>query len=692
MPGGDFAGYAAQLQWVRDALLAQGRVPRWCVECYGGSAVFTSHTKELLALPLALLTDPVTATKAAWVLWRVLSALGLYLFAARVLGAPAAGIAAGYAYAFGAVPNAQGAHLDMALAAALLPFFWIALVEHFRSGGLGWTLALAALTALLFANNWVYAVVAPVAALGVWALRPWPGRALAPGWAPRSAAALALFCVFAASSVAWLLADAPHHWLKAGENFAPQREFFVERSPFLFFNRAGWLDAWLSTHSPLGVDLALYDGDRRYLGFAVLLLAALGAALAPRGGALRRAAALGTGLFLFQYWLALGPHTLLWQLGGSFGLSEAAQGGVALALRATALGCGGAALWLWRRERTGAAGLGVTALLACLPTLSLWSGLAALLPPFAAQRSPGHFFDTAPFWLCLAFAAGLASLLRRAPSPAWGTGAAAAALALVALDFAPSRHPFSAGEPLAPLREAAALVGAVEGEGGTLRALPPPGYGPRSSWLIAQSELGHAWGWLDWQAGRAWAERLPALAYPTPVRKPDGSVWLEPDSQALAALRVGYFLLPEARARLPEPWRRVGTGGPFALWQQPEVAPMAQGLRGEGSAESDFEVAYSRPAPERIRLDYDAGPEPGVLRLNESYHPWWHARAAGEALAVRAEGSVMELEVGPGPGRVELRFERPFGVAASDGLSAVAWIALLPALALRAGWRRRQGL
>src|SRR5262245_57975757 len=107
MPQGDFPGYAAQVQYVRDALLEHGRVPLWCAECYGGTTNFTSNLKEYVAFPLAVVFEPVFATKLAILLLRIAAAFGLYVLAARWLAAPVAGIAAGYVYGFGAIPNYQ---------------------------------------------------------------------------------------------------------------------------------------------------------------------------------------------------------------------------------------------------------------------------------------------------------------------------------------------------------------------------------------------------------------------------------------------------------------------------------------------------------------------------------------------------------------------------------------------------------
>src|SRR5262245_12804920 len=95
MPPDDFPGYAAQVQYVRDALLEYGRVPRWCIECYGGTTNFTGNLKEYLAFPLAVSLGPIAATKLVFLILKVAGGLGLYAIVARYLAAPAVGIIAG---------------------------------------------------------------------------------------------------------------------------------------------------------------------------------------------------------------------------------------------------------------------------------------------------------------------------------------------------------------------------------------------------------------------------------------------------------------------------------------------------------------------------------------------------------------------------------------------------------------------
>ena len=94
MPLGDFPGYVAQMQYVRDALLRYGRVPLWCSECYGGTTNFTGHWKEVGGFPLAVWLGPLLATKTLFALLKGLSALGLYWVVVRLFDAPLAGLVA----------------------------------------------------------------------------------------------------------------------------------------------------------------------------------------------------------------------------------------------------------------------------------------------------------------------------------------------------------------------------------------------------------------------------------------------------------------------------------------------------------------------------------------------------------------------------------------------------------------------
>ena len=278
MPPGDAAGYVAQVQYVRDALLEHGRVPLWCVECYAGASQFTGHLKEYLVLPLALLVNPLLATKLGVLLLRVLGGFGLYWLAARLFGAPLAGLVAGYAYAFGSIANHHTALLDLALASALLPASLLAADLVVRRRPLGAVLALGALAAALLVNNWVYALSLPVAVAALMAARvlrsdPAEAGAGAP-WQRagvlRVVAALGVALVLAGSQLAWIAADTRHHALLVDEVMEVGRQNFIERSPFLLVNRENLLAGWLADHRPPGLDITVWDQGGSYLGVVVL--------------------------------------------------------------------------------------------------------------------------------------------------------------------------------------------------------------------------------------------------------------------------------------------------------------------------------------------------------------------------------------------------------------------------------------
>ncbi len=720
MPPGDFPGYAAQVQYVRDALLEHGRVPRWCVECYGGATHFTASWKEYLVFPLAVAFEPVLATKLAFVLLRLIGAFGLYWLAARELAAPAAGIAAGYAYSYGAIANHEIEHLDVAVAAALLPYLWICAVELLRRGGARWAIALGVAVACQLANHWVHAVSAPFAVLGLALLRPWRtrgdestswrDRALTRRSALRVLAALAVFAVFAASPIAWLAADARNHSLMPNEVTQAHRGIYVERSPFLFANRDDVLAPWLARHQP-PYGVAIADGGRRYLGAAVAVVMLAGAAALRRDPARRRWAALAGLVFGVQYWLSLGPRTLLWQVATSLHWTPVTQARLAVAMGVGAALCALAAAAPIGRARAWRLPLLGAAALLLFPMASLWSACASWLPMLAAQRSPGHFFDTAPFALSLAFAACLAGLAARTARPRLAHALVAAVGLALVLDYRPSARAFAAGEPLAPLRRSAALVADLPGEGGSLRVGLGPAYSPLASWVLAQSRAGHAWGWLRWQAGKYWWDSYATAAFGEALAEPASRAWSERYAPLLRAARVRHLLLEKTPAP-PAPWRRARGDGRFALWEQPDVPPIAvayaawkvwDGARGSAevvaaadalranallvappadsslatSAPAPIAVTYHRPAPERMQLALDAGDAPALVFVSEGYHPWWRAQVDGlPAPVLRAAIAHVAVPVAPGRHEVELRLVRPALVAAADWISACAWLAL----------------
>jgi hypothetical protein len=96
---------------------------------------------------------------------------------------------------------------------------------------------------------------------------------------------------------------------------------------------------------------------------------------------------------------------------------------------------------------------------------------------------------------------------------------------------------------------------------------------------------------------------------------------------------------------------------------------------------SRIEVQYTRPAPEHITLELDAGGGDALAFVSESYHPWWRARVDDEpAPLIRAMSTFMAVKVGPGEHRVDLAFRRPAPVWAADWLSRASWVATLAGL------------
>jgi hypothetical protein len=777
MPGGDFPGYAAQIQYVRDALLRHGRVPLWCTGCYGGTTNFTGHLKEYLAFPFAVWGGPVLAGKLLFSLARFAAALGLYGVVARLFAAPGVGLVAGYAYGFGALANHQGEHLDVAVAAALYPPILLAGAGMLRRGSARPACAFGVLVACQLVNNWVHALPAFVALALLAALRPWrdpagpPERPAWSRWARLLALAFAVFLAFAGSQLAWIASDARNHRLTAGHFVAKEQRIYIEWSPFLFLNRDGVLRSWLSEHHPPGLAAAGLDVGRRYLGAVVLAVCAAGGLAARRDPRLRRWAALAGLLFVFQYWLSLGPRTLLWQLAGSLHGPPEAERAVRAALLAGALACGllalAAGLGRGRRRpgplsRASPAGLLAAGLLLAFPTFSLWSLAARVAPVLRLQRSPGHYFDTAGFWLYLLFAIALVALARRIPRRrVAGALVAGVGLAVVA-DFWPSRRVFAEGLPMGPLRRARELVAALpeqasearsrpQASGGlaagsspaasspeTLRLALSPEYSPLASFVAENAPVGHAWGWLRWQAGRYWADFVAAAVWsPDPTLHQAGRRRATANVPLLAAGRIRYYLVDAASGwgAPPPPWRLLHAGEPFSVWEQPRVAPVASGFRAavpvvdEAAADlptlvsralrdhalvvsaprgvelhlpgppgpPPFPVGYRRPRPEQIALDVQAGGEPALVFVSEGYHPWWRATVDGEPAPLwRAQIAFMAVAVGTGSHAVELAFERPGWLAAADRASAAAWIALflcVPGawLARRLRGRRRGG-
>jgi hypothetical protein len=586
LPLGDFPGYVSVVQFVHDALLRDGRVPRWCSRCFGGTTYFVSSFKEYLAFPLALAVGSLWATKTMFLVAKVLAGLATYAIFARLFRAPGAGLVAGYAYGFGASANHQTEHLDVHVSSVLLPLALLTAVEALRRRRWSWAAGCGVLTACQLATNLVQLPVYAVLSALLLAIRPWrddPGHEPRPERRPWSTAGvgLAVFLVFGASQLAWLAFDLGNHLLIDPEVAAMQRQVFVEHSPFYLLNRANWLGPWLADHHPPGMEIALLDPERRYLGLVPLGVALLGWLCARRRPSLRRWYLTAGLLFLFQYWMALGSRTLLWQIARTFHWSDAAEERLALGLGLGAAGslAGAVALAIGRRRsRAAIARLAGLALALFFVSHSLFEMLRRVVPLLDLQRAPGHFFDLAPFSVSLLFGLGLVAcrdVLRRP-----GLGRAAVGLAGLAtvVDFWPSTAAYEDGTPLGPLRAIQRAAAELPGEDGTLRLMIVPGQSGLNTMLGMRSEAGLAWTWLPWQAGRHWPAFVTAATLGGPRER---ELDREPVSDRLLAIgRLRYLLTAfEAPLESAPPWVPRTASGRFGLWEQPDVMPMAAGYR-----------------------------------------------------------------------------------------------------------------
>lgn len=153
--------------------------------------------------------------------------------------------------------------------------------------------------------------------------------------------------------------------------------------------------------------------------------------------------------------------------------------------------------------------------------------------------------------------------------------------------------------------------------------------------------------------------------YFTPLARWDGG-WLD---------RLGVrWLLTAPGAGPPATPAELAYDGPDArVWRREGALPA---VRWAGAPPGCTAREVDR-APGRWTIDWHCG-QPALLVVAESWDPGWRARtASGRALAVeRAERVLLGLRLGPGEGRVALRY-RPSGLVAGGLLSAGGLVVLL---------------
>jgi len=608
IPLGDFQGAASSVEYLVEALRRHGWVPAWNPKWFAGTAHFSGVFHYVVTVPFALLAGVLRGPQLMIGVAKIGAGIGVYAIFARLLHAPLAGLVAGYAYAFGTPSNyVHSTGLDQAISSALLPAIFIASVELVRCRQPKWAVILGVLVACELGHNYAYvtASLTPVMLGLVLALRPWRTTsdadrltdvALVKRWGGLVALAALVCLPFAASQVAWLAADLRHHTLHDPAHVAWAVEVFIEHTPFLYLNRNGWLGPWLAAHHP--PEMPLYADDpvmntRHYLGIVAMAVAAIGWMWARRQYSLRRWYQLFGLLFVVQYWLSLGPRTVLWQIGRSFGWPESADAGLRRALEIGALVALGWAIALARRPSPKRRpfrielALGV-ALLVFMISHSLFAMGRQVIPLWRGLRSPGHFFDLAPFsFYCMVGvgAAGLGQALstRRMLGNALGV----ALLALVALDFWPSVQFFHRGRPVQPVQGFRQVMAQLPAEEGPLRvALPetsPSAFGA-ATLVISGAAVDGAWNWLPWQAGKHWPTYLgAAMAWLEAEPSGEGGERLRSLGYVLGGIaRLKYFLEEldgHADLELGPPWQVRAENARFRLWARPDVMPMSYGVR-----------------------------------------------------------------------------------------------------------------
>jgi hypothetical protein len=360
-----------------------------------------------------------------------------------------------------------------------------------------------------------------------------------------------------------------------------------------------------------------------------------------------------------------------------------------------------------------------------------------MLPVLAALRSPGHFFDLAPFAFFALVGVSLAACTRAVRDPRLRAGLGTGVALLLWLDYRPSTAAFESGLPLEAMRQAERELAHLPSEDGTLRVAMLPGLYLPGATLVGTT-AGAALAADGWKAGRHWPPFMDAALRWITLDDAEERRRARPVGETLMRIgRLQYLLDSEPPwPRLAPPWRRVLESDAFALWEQPEVEPMAAGHRAyvvvsgetswehaeatvtawrhgalviaaedgrpgaleplasveDGRALPRIPTVYRRPAPEHIVLEADAGTAPAVLLVSEAYHPWWRATVDGHpAHVARAQLTFMAVGVEPGPHVVELRLTRPPLVVLADWISRAAWAALtVVALVVAAGSIRRR--
>ncbi|MBV8200650.1 MAG: YfhO family protein, partial [Acidobacteria bacterium] len=137
-------------------------------------------------------------------------------------------------------------------------------------------------------------------------------------------------------------------------------------------------------------------------------------------------------------------------------------------------------------------------------------------------------------------------------------------------------------------------------------------------------------------------------------------------------------------------WRLAYAGADARVYERPTALPLVRWAPPAGG-ELPAELAVLRREPGRWEIAWSSA-RPRLLVVAETWDRGWQARVDGQPRPVETVGgSLLGVRLGPGAGRVELRY-RPPGLLAGSAVSAAALLALavMPAAGRRQRTRRQQ--
>jgi hypothetical protein len=211
---------------------------------------------------------------------------------------------------------------------------------------------------------------------------------------------------------------------------------------------------------------------------------------------------------------------------------------------------------------------------------SLFGMVTATVPVLGGMRSPGHFFDLAPFPFFAMVGVAVTAATRRVTAPARALLVPAILGALV-LDYLPTLSSFEQRRDEAVLETMRSAVSTIRGDDGSLRMMvPDASSNPAASLIAASASAGSAWSWLPWQAGRHWEPYLSVAMASFSPNMSDPRITQTARSVTDALMRSGRlrYVLEEfssaPRIRVEPHWINLAQAGTFALWDGTEVLPM----------------------------------------------------------------------------------------------------------------------